>query len=815
MQKTNLKMLISKIAMAMLGTVIMAGLALVPAKKVNAERPSQVPAWIEEGYYNDYCYYISGDKTIHLFGNVVNDGNGFSLPSSITNTTPITTIIADDGTILPENCSHLFNSDAFKNTIDIDLHNADSSAVTDMSYMFAGCTMLNNIQFQIYIADSVTTMAHMFEGCAALESLDLRSFCTDSVTDMSYMFAGCAALNSLDLSRFQTYQVTDMSYMFKGCTLLRNIDFGNFFDTYSVTDMSYMFAGCTFLEFDQPSLDAFDTSSVTDMSHMFDGAQFLGKEGPIYLNFNLDKTQNMSYMFKNCNRLIGVEFDRDANNVTDMSYMFSGCTALKSVGLPLSEKIDNMSYMFNECSNLESIDLSRFWTDTSPGSTMQFMFYGCSKLKNISFGPHFKAENVTSMYSMFSGCRSLESLDLSSFNTSSVSDMQEMFHDCSSLKELDLSSFNTSSLNCVKSMFEGCEKLQTIYVNHEWDIQGIASTYGQNMFKNCSSLIGYNGTTYDGSIYTSEPVDDYSYAHIDGGEDNPGYLTLKYAPKAELKADTNSFVFTVYAPILDDDKSYTVTFNKKDYDMDDKVELEDDSFYIPVKMAFAARELADKNDFIVKEDDIVIYRNKISVADYLKKLLTDETYGKLAGEMLRYGAAAQVYFKHNDDSENLANYGVEGYQLNDEAFVNATIPAQTLNASDINNALSSAEVTYGGINMTFTSDFTLMFALKVPDNTTANDYLADSQKFANLKTTLGTYMAAEPSYAADNTKKYIILRFKEIPILKADTAYLTFGETQISLVQYLYQATNSAKVSEELKPLCKALYLYYAAAKDI
>ena len=219
----------------------------------------------------------------------------------------------------------------------------------------------------------------------------------------------------------------------------------------------------------------------------------------------------------------------------------------------------------------------------------------------------------------------------------------------------------------------------------------------------------------------------------------------------------------------------------------------------------------------------MIYKYKISVADYLKKLLNDNTYGKLAGEMLRYGAAAQVYFKYNNEPENLANYGVDGYQLNDTDFKNATVPEKIIKAEDINAALSSTGLTYGGINMTFTSDFTLMFALKVPDDTTASQYLDDEDKVNNLNNILknpddlilSPYVESL-SYDPDNNDKYIIMRFKEIPLLKADDTYLYFKDyTQISIVQYLYQATQSEKVSADLKPLCKALYLYYYAAKKI
>ena len=47
---------------------------------------------------------------------------------------------------------------------------------------------------------------------------------------------------------------------------------------------------------------------------------------------------------------------------------------------------------------------------------------------------------------MFQGCKSLESLDVSSFDTSNVTDMAAMFEGCDSLKELDISNFDTSNV---------------------------------------------------------------------------------------------------------------------------------------------------------------------------------------------------------------------------------------------------------------------------------------------------------------------------------------------------------------------------------
>ena len=99
--------------------------------------------------------------------------------------------------------------------------------------------------------------------------------------------------------------------------------------------------------------------------------------------------------------------------------------------------------------------------------------------------------------------------------------MSDMFYGCQNLTSVDLSGFelNSSKHVNVRSMFEKCTQLKTIYVNSKWAMKD--DWYGDSMFKNCTSLVGGAGTTFDSSHTGLE------YAHIDGGTSNPGYLTEK------------------------------------------------------------------------------------------------------------------------------------------------------------------------------------------------------------------------------------------------------------------------------------------------
>ena len=221
--------------------------------------------------------------------------------------------------------------------------------------------------------------------------------------------------------------------------------------------------------------------------------------------------------FSNLETIIGIE-NLNTSNVTDMQAMFNGCRKLTNLDLTYfnTSKVINMATMFTGCRLLESINLSKF--DTSNVTTMLMMFSDCESLKSLDVS-HFNTSNVETMDYMFLNCSSLTSLDVSHFNTSKVYNFFGMFYGCSGLTSLNLRSFNTSNATDMLHMFQGSSNLKTIYVGDGWSTASLDEGWGNEMFVGCTSLVGGAGTTYDSS-HT-----DASYAHIDGGSSNPGYLT--------------------------------------------------------------------------------------------------------------------------------------------------------------------------------------------------------------------------------------------------------------------------------------------------
>ena len=154
----------------------------------------------------------------------------------------------------------------------LDLSGFDTSNVTYMSYMFQMCDNLSNVDLSSFSTSNVTNMRSTFESCGSLIRLDLTSFDTSKVTDMNSMFYECGSLTHLNLTSFDTSKVTNMNFMFSGCSRLTSLDLSNF-DTSNVTTMIWMFGRC--YDLTSLNLSNFDASAVTEMNDIFTGCDVL------------------------------------------------------------------------------------------------------------------------------------------------------------------------------------------------------------------------------------------------------------------------------------------------------------------------------------------------------------------------------------------------------------------------------------------------------------------------------------------------------------------------------------------------------------
>ena len=179
---------------------------------------------------------------------------------------------------------------------------------------------------------------------------------------------------------------------------------------------------------------------------------------------------------------------------TTKSWFQSNFSLLKEIkGLDNldTSQVTDMSNMFTGCSSLEELDLSNL--KTGKVTRMVSMFWDCISLKKLNLSK-FDTSNVTDMTEMFTDCSQLEELDVSSFNTSNVLFMQEMFARCSSLKSLDLRNFDTSKVLTMPFMFEGCTALESIDMS-KFNTNSVENMDG--MFNCCGSLTSLDLSSFD------------------------------------------------------------------------------------------------------------------------------------------------------------------------------------------------------------------------------------------------------------------------------------------------------------------------------
>ena len=473
----------------------------------------------------------------------------------------------------------------------------DTSEVNDMSFMFEDCIALTSLDVSHFDTKNVTYMRAMFSGCSELKSLDVSHFDTKNVTDMASMFSYCNNLTALDVSGFDTRKVTDMGGMFSNCQRLTSIDVSNFkttsttnlgdmfycckaltsldlssFNTAKVTDMNWMFHTCTNLQTIYVS-KGWNTDNVTQSGNMFkDCAKLVGGQGTTYDASHVDKayaridggTSKPGYLtdaygpyaalsqdnktltfYNDGQRLTRSEKTYSLNqgstlpawysdgsyaNVTkvvfDVSFadlwptstyawftQMAKLTEITGISNLDTRDVTTMRSMFNGCSSLTSIDLSYFKTENV--TSMRQMFLNCSILTSIDLST-FNTAKVTEMYYMFGGCSSLTNLDVSSFNTESVTDMGYMFSYCSSLTNLDLSGFDTKNVTNMGFMFFKSSHLTSIDLS---SFNTASVTAMDRMFSGCTSLT----TVYAGDSWSTAAVKESDYMfnnciNIKGGQ---------------------------------------------------------------------------------------------------------------------------------------------------------------------------------------------------------------------------------------------------------------------------------------------------------
>ena len=489
-------------------------------------------------------------------------GEGNNVPWSSYSSNVKTVTVADEG-IAPISTFGWFCD--FTNVESIDLSKLNTSNVTDMTTLFAGCSALTSLDLSSFDTANVVSMTNLFADCSALTSLDLSSFDTSNVTDMTGLFAGCSALTSLNLSSFDTSNVGYMTTLFEDCSALTSLDLSSF-DTSNITDMTGLFAGCSKLQEIAFGADwewtGTDGLLPTPSSAYITGAdgKWYDTDGNGYAPEDIPSNKAMTYTAVAPKTAFAVYSADDGSlnfykraEVPKQGTMYLGkratavytglenMTSIPGWMLNYSKDIKTAivydegispigtGFWFAELRNMKTADVSKL--DMSKCKTIGCMFTSCTSLTTLDLSA-WDTRSLTDMNQAFQNCTSLTKLNVSGWDVSKVTNMDLVFSEDKALSSLDLSTWDNSSVTSMKDAFSMMNSLSEVSLGSKFKF------VGTNPFlpDQTGHVAGADGKWYD------TDGNGYAPADIPSNKAMTYYASKDLLPKA----------FAVYS---DDDQS--------------------------------------------------------------------------------------------------------------------------------------------------------------------------------------------------------------------------------------------------------------------
>ncbi len=288
----------------------------------------------------------------------------------------------------------------------------DCVNVTDIRYMFSGCSSLKSIPDGLF--DNCLEIAKIdaaFQGCGSLQSVPAGLFknCTKLDTAQR-VFQGCSKIKEIPDAEFfgDGTNVFSASYIFYGCSSLESVPAG-LFDTFTTsTYFECSFQDCTSLKSVPAGL--FDKcTAVKYMENLFYGCSSFESipEG----------------LFDNCTEVLKLEAAFAATNISAIpSGLFDNC-----------RKVTSFYGVFDECSNLREIP-SKLFDNCTAVTDFSYAFNMCTKLTSIPTRLFTYNTEVTDFSYCFCWCTSLTSIPARLFdNCTKVKDFSYAFSNCTAV----------------------------------------------------------------------------------------------------------------------------------------------------------------------------------------------------------------------------------------------------------------------------------------------------------------------------------------------------------------------------------------------
>ena len=351
---------------------------------------------------------------------------------------------------------------------------------------------------------ALTNLRYAWYYCYDLQSLDISGLYTPNVTNMESAFSYCKILENINVSHFNTAKVTSMANMFVNCMRLKQLDLS----TWNTSQLNYggiasMFYGCRALQ-EILGLENFYTNNITSLSGLFNYCESLEDVSGIF-NWNISKVTNLSNVFNGCRKIKKLDLSNwNVSNVTTIQSMFYNCTSVEHIIIPqmqTSTLTGSQTSVYYYCMALQEIDLSWIKPITSAVTNISYFFYNCRSLTEINIPEGWDVTGCTAsetFFRIFSYCHRLQRItgisnwDASNYNYS----LNLMFVEDHALMELDIKNWCPHPTTLYQ-MFSGCQSLQEIDLTG-WHWENMTGTALASTFNNCNSLTAIKGIEHAG-----------------------------------------------------------------------------------------------------------------------------------------------------------------------------------------------------------------------------------------------------------------------------------------------------------------------------
>ena len=373
---------------------------------------------------------------------------------------------------------------------ELDISSLDKRKLSSMRLMFYDCSNVEKINIGSINLERVNSFNGLFDGCKKLKTIiGLDKFWNYNYTiDCSSMFNYCEQLESIDFGT-ESFTASGMDQMFYNCSSLKKINLKNI-DSSAVDSFYSTFSGCTQLETIE-GLESMSFESATNMMNTFSSCKKL--KGEITINNPaLDPYYAVSIFYEcsidSSSKLILNYIDESTKSIAkqllnEKSPESNIFLYEQPATLVDGKQFNNIIKGINGIENVTDINFV-YKNNTSNGASVSTQGNAVARIDGKTLYIESGGEIIANINcnNMFSQLSSIININLYNFNSSKTNSMESMFDGCLKLKNiLNISNLKTNSVTNINTMFKNCESLSSILTIENKDIEQYT-----NVFENCA-----------------------------------------------------------------------------------------------------------------------------------------------------------------------------------------------------------------------------------------------------------------------------------------------------------------------------------------